>query len=352
LQSAISGFFTSFSQLSTNPGNIPLRQSVLTAAQNMTAAFNNASINLNTQKIAADTQIPSTVQQINTLAQSVAELNMRISQSQTTGQNSGGLEDQRNQLIQQMSQLINISMIQGDNGTVSISTALGAALVVGGQNFNLRVATSPTTSQNQVLASDGTDLTASIDGGKIGGLLRVRDKAIPTLSTQLDTLASGIANAVNTAHTAGFDLNGAAGQKFFTVPGTVAGTAQSIKLNLTDPSQIAASLSGSSGDNANALALSQLQNQNITGGQTPLNFYSSTVSQLGTDIQLATSQRDTQDAVVQQLQNQRNSVSGVSLDEEAANLVRYQRAYQAAARVVNVIDELTQTTLTLGVGGA
>src|SRR5207249_3191973 len=103
---------------------------------------------------------------------------------------------------------------------------------------------------------NGADITASINGGQLGGLLRVRDQAIPALTTQLDTLAAGIANSVNAAHTAGFDLNGAAGQNFFTVPGTVAGTAQSIKLNLTDPAQIAASQNGSSGDNANALALS------------------------------------------------------------------------------------------------
>jgi flagellar hook-associated protein 1 FlgK len=229
---------------------------------------------------------------------------------------------------------------------------MGAALVVGGQNFNLQVATNPSTGMNQVLASSGTDLTASIDGGQLGGLLRVRDQAIPTLTAKLDTLASGIASAVNAAHTAGTDLNSAPGQNFFTMPATVAGSAQSIGVNLTDPSQIAASLNGSTGDNANALALSQLQNQNITGGDTPLNFYSSTISQLGTDIQNATSQSQTQDLVVQQLQNQRDSISGVSLDEEAANLVRFQRAYQAAARVVNVVDDLTQTAINLGVGGA
>jgi flagellar hook-associated protein 1 FlgK len=352
LQSAISGFFNSFSQLSTDPGSVPLRQSVLTAAQNMTAAFNTAATNLNTLRASTDQQIPSTIQQINALAQSIAQLNTRISQSQALGQSSGAFEDQRSQLIQKLSQLINISMVQGDNGTIGVSTALGAALVVGGQNFNLQVATNPSTGMNQVLASDGTDITNGINGGQLGGLLRVRDQALPTLTSRLDTLASGIANAVNTTHTSGSDLNGAAGQKFFTVPGAVAGTAQAIKVNLTDPAQIAASLNGTSGDNANALAISQLQNQSITGGDTPLNFYSNTVAQLGTDIQQASSQSDTQNIVLQQLQNQRNSISGVSLDEEAANLVRFQRAYQAAARVVNVIDQLTQTTLNMGVGGA
>jgi flagellar hook-associated protein 1 FlgK len=351
LQSAISGFFNSFSQLSTDPASVPLRQSALTAGQSLASSFNSAASNLTALQQSTDQQVPTIAQQVNVLAQSVAQLNTQISQSQSSGQNSGTLEDQRNTLIQQMSQLIDVSQIQGSDGSIEVSTALGAALVVGGQQFNLQVATNASTGQNEILSSTGKDLTSSITGGQLGGLLRVRDQEIPSLTSKLDTLASGIANAVNTTQAAGTDLNGAAGQNFFTVPAVAAGTAQSISVNLTDPSQIAASLNGSTGDNANALALAQLQNQNITGGDKPLDFYSNTVAQLGSDIQQATTQSNTQDTVVQQLQTQRDSVSGVSLDEEAANLVQFQRAYQAAARIVNVVDTLTQTAINLGVGG-
>src|SRR5712675_65140 len=110
----------------------------------------------------------------------------------------------------------------------------------------------------------------------------------------------------NSAHQAGFDLNGAPGQNLFNVPGTVAGTAQSITVNITDPTKVAASLNGTVGDNANALALANLQNQNIVSGQKPVDFYSNTVSQLGRDIQQASSQSDTQSVVLQQLQTQKN----------------------------------------------
>jgi flagellar hook-associated protein 1 len=351
LQSAISGFFNSFSQLSTDPTSIPLRQSVLTASQNLASSFNSAASNLNALQQSTDQQIPTIAQQVNALAQSVSQLNTQISQSQASGQNSGTLEDQRNTLIQKISQLVDVSQIPASDGSIGISTALGAALVVGGQHFNLQIATNASTGRNEILSSTGKDLTASITGGQLGGLLRVRDQEIPSLTSKLDTLASGIAKAVNTTQAAGTDLNGAAGQNFFTVPTAAAGSAQSISVNLTDPSQIAASLNGSTGDNANALALAQLQNQKITGGDTPLNFYSNTVAQLGSDIQQATTQSNTQDIVVQQLQTQRDSISGVSLDEEAANLVQFQRAYQAAARIVNVVDTLTQTAINLGVGG-
>src|ERR1700760_2892400 len=201
LQSSISGFFNSLSQLSTDPNSIPLRQSTLTAGQNLTSAFNTTANNLNTLRASTDQQIPTIVQQVNTLAQSVAQLNIRISQSQAQGQNTGALEDQRQQIIQQMSQLINISMIQGSDGSIGISTALGAALVVGGQEFNIQAATNASTGQNAIISSAGQDLTSHIDGGQLGGLLRVRDQSIPTLTKQLDTLANGIATAVNNTQT-------------------------------------------------------------------------------------------------------------------------------------------------------
>lgn len=351
LQSAISGFFNSLSNLSTDPSNVSLRQSVLTAGQNLTSSFNIAANNLNNMQAAANQQVAPQVQQVNALAQNVAALNTKISQGQASGQNTGSMEDQRNQLILQMSQLTNISLIQGDHGTINIATAQGASLVVGGQQFSLSTATNATTGQTDILSSDGRNITSGITGGSLGGLIQARDQSIPQLTSQLDMLASGIATAVNNTQAAGTDLNGAAGQNFFTMPTGVPGTAQNIQMNLTDPSQIAASLNGSTGDNANMVAMSQLQNQNIVNGDTPLDFYSNSVAQLGSEIQQATTQGTTQDSVVQQLQAQRQNVSGVSLDEEAANLIQFQRAYQAAARIVNVVDEMTQTAINLGVGG-
>jgi flagellar hook-associated protein 1 FlgK len=351
LQSAISGFFNSLSNLSTDPSNVSLRQSVLTAGQNLTSSFNTAANTLSNTQAAANQQVAPEVQQVNTLAQNVAALNTKISQAQASGQNTGSMEDQRNQLILQMSQITNISLIQGDHGTINIATAQGASLVVGGQQFNLSTATNATTGQTDIFSSDGRDITSGITGGSVGGLIQVRDQSIPQLTSQLDTLASGIATAVNNTQTAGTDLNGATGQNFFTIPAGVPGTAKSIQVNLTDPSQIAGSLNGSTGDNANIVAMSQLQNQNIVNGDTPLDFYSNSVAQLGSQIQQATTQGTTQDSVVQQLQAQRQNVSGVSLDEEAANLIQFQRAYQAAARIVNVVDEMTQTVINMGVGG-
>jgi flagellar hook-associated protein 1 FlgK len=354
LQSSISAFYNSLTQLSTDPSNVPLRQGVIAAAQGLASTFNNAATSLTTIGTSMDAQVPTITQQVNTIAQSIANLNLRIGESQNTGQQPGVLEDQRNQLIQNLSQVINIQASDGGHGMVSISIAGGIALVVGGQGFALTNVNGPNPPNvNNILSSDGTNVTKSITGGQLGGILRVRDQAIPALLTKLDTLSAGIAKNINAGQAAGFDLNNAAGQNLFNVPATTPGTAQTMSVNITNPSLIAAAGPGGLvGDNSNVVAMAAQQSQTIVSGQTPLNYYSNTVGQLGTDIQLASNQLDSQNIVVQQLQTQRTSLSGVSLDEEAANLVKYQRAYQAAARVVSVIDQMTQTAIGLGVGGA
>ncbi len=119
-------------------------------------------------------------------------------------------------------------------------------------------------------------------------------------------------------------------------------------MNITNPSQIAASSDASNGGNGNLLSLIDLQNQSIVGGSTPLSFYGNLVFRVGSDISNAQSEQQASDLVSQQLQDQRGAVSGVSLNEEASNLLRYQRAFEAAARVVDVISTLTETAVNLG----
>jgi len=116
---------------------------------------------------------------------------------------------------------------------------------------------------------------------------------------------------------------------------------------ITDPNLVAASSDGSVGSNGNAQALANLQNQTIINGQTPANYYSGLVYQLGNDVSQAQSEQTAVGLVQQQLTDQRGAVSGVSLDEEAVNLIRYQAAYQASANVINVINKLLATTLNM-----
>jgi flagellar hook-associated protein 1 FlgK len=116
---------------------------------------------------------------------------------------------------------------------------------------------------------------------------------------------------------------------------------------MSDPSQIAASLDGSAGDNANVNAMLAIQNQPIVNGQTPLNAYANLVFTVGNDVATATAEQQGAQANIQQIQNQIGSVSGVSINEEAANLIQYQQAYQAAAQVASTINSLTSTLINM-----
>ena len=125
------------------------------------------------------------------------------------------------------------------------------------------------------------------------------------------------------------------------------GAAGVLSVALTDPALVAASLDGQPGDNANLLALIDLRDQSIIGGQRPTEFYSGLIFRIGDDIANASADSEAQSLVLRQLANQRSSISGVSLDEEAVNLIRFQRAFEASARVVSVVDELTQTVINM-----
>jgi flagellar hook-associated protein 1 FlgK len=345
--SAMSGFFDSINQLSTSPADLSLRQGVLTAAGNLASAFNVTAERLNAQRTNLDASVEQTVGQINQLTRQIAQLNGQITNLESVGENAGTFLDQRTQVIDQLSSLVDVSVIPSDN-TITVTTAAGTALVAGQRSFQL--STAPDASGLQRIDSQGSDVTGSIVSGQLGGLLQIRDQQIPGVLKQLDTLASSLANGVNGVQTTGYDLNGNAttGVNLFTPPpsgGT--GAAASLSVAITDPAQIAASGDGTAGDNGNAEALYKLRNQSCVQGETPSGYYSNIVFQVGNAASNAQAEQSASNLVLQQLNDQRSSISGVSLDEEAANLVRYQQAYAASAQIISAINSMMQTVINM-----
>lgn len=349
LESALGAFFNSFQQLSANPTDLPTRQQVMDAGKNLASAFNQAAASLAGQQSDLNQQVTQTVNQINALTSQIAALNSQISGLPPNTSGSNLLVDQRTNLVDQLSQLIDVANISTDGGGVTLTTNSGAALVVGVQNMPLSTALNAGTGMQDVFDTQGDDITAKIQSGKLSGFMEARDQTIPGLRSQLDTLAAGLATAVNAQHAAGYTLSGAAGGNFFAPPpaGGV-GAADALTVAISDPAQIAASSDGTPGSNGNATALADLRGQNIVAGQPPDTYYANMVATLGSQIQTATAAQQANGQVLAQLQNQRGAVSGVSLDEEAANLMKYQQAYQAAARVITAINQLTQWAANLG----
>ena len=348
LQTPLSAFFSSLQQLSTNPSDSSLRVGVISAAQNLATAFNQSSSALTTQQSDLNQSVEQSVGEVNNFTTQVAQLNNQISGLTESGEDPSALIEQRDVVLQNLSNVIGISIIGGDNNNITVTTGNGSPLVVGNQSFALQTQTNTATGMQDVF-SQGQDITSQISAGELGGQIQVRDQQIPSILNQLDTLASSIENSVNTQSQAGYDLNGNPGTNLFTTPPAgVAGAAATMGVAISNPSLVAASSDGTAGSNGNANALAAIANQAIVNGQTPSDYYSGTVFQIGNAVSNATAEQTAAQQVTQQLQNQIGALSGVSLNEEAANLTKFQQAYDASARVVTIISDLTNEAINLG----
>ncbi|MDE3201594.1 MAG: flagellar hook-associated protein FlgK, partial [Acidobacteriota bacterium] len=345
----LTSFFNSFASLEANPTSNALQQQVLSSATTLAGDVSNAAASLNAQQTGLDQQAAGVVNQVNSLTASIAQLNQQI-QGLPPGADTSTLDDQRQQDISQLSQLIGINQIRTENNGLSITTTSGQVLVSQAANFQLSTGTSGGLTHFYINGSDVTAKLAS-GGGQLGGYLMARDQDIPNALASLDQLAYNISTAVNTQNNAGTDLagdNGNAGN-LFSQPTQVTGSALSFSVALTDPNHIAAAgLGAGTGDNSNAVAFANLANQAFVSGQSPINYFSNFVSNLGSRVSQVQTENNAQTASVTQLQNLRDSLSGVNLNEEAASLQQFQRAYQAASQVFNILNTLMANVINLG----
>ncbi len=345
----LSSFFSAWSSLEANPTESSLRQGVLSAATNLASDFNSAAQQLSSQAASVDQQSAGLVTQINNLTSQIAQLNTQIS-SQSPNQDAGTLEDARETAISQLSSLIGVNQIQNQGNSLTLTTTSGAVLVSGSQSFAL--SSGVVNGVTHFFDSNNNDITAGLTGagGELGGLLTVRDQDIPQVQSALDTLAYDLGSAVNTQNEAGSDANGNAGTAIFSLPTSATGAAAQISVTITDPNLVAAAASGDGSQNgSNATAVADLANQQIVSGDTPTNYYSAFVTSLGSLVSDVQSQNSSQQAAVTQLQNQIGSISGVSLNEEAASLETLEQAYQAASKTFTVLTNVMTAALNLGV---
>ncbi len=181
------------------------------------------------------------VSQINQLTAQLAQVNSQLTAAQGSGLSGNDLQDQQQNLMSQLSSLIGFSVTQSSEG-VTLTTANGTPLVVGGESFALSTAVNSSTGFQDVLSAQGQDITNQISAGQLGGILQARDGQIAGVLSSLNTLASSFSSAINTVNKAGYDLNGKQGTAMFSVTAG-SGAAASMSVALTDPSQIATSAS-------------------------------------------------------------------------------------------------------------
>jgi len=290
---------------------------------------------------------------VNTLAQRLAELNATLAGMAPTSAEALHVQDEANLVLEELSSLVDVRAIEREGGGFDVAFGSGRLLVVGDQASRMDLADRAGTGFADISAG-GTIVTGEVRGGLLGGLLSVRDTNVPAYQAQLDELAYALVQQVNAQHRAGYDLDGTAGQDFFVSLGSVSGAAGAMALNPAlaanggDRLIAAAGAPGAAGDNTNARALAALRDvRAVDGTQTFEEAWAGLVTAVGRDAEAATQESALRAEIVQQVLNLRDSVSGVSLDEEAADMLRFQRAYEANARFFQTVDETLATLMEL-----
>lgn len=338
IDDALTAFFDSWSALSGNPGQAGLRQQALQAGQTLTDRIRSTYSQLQTLKDQQTAQVGETIGRINELGGMIATLNDEIRMAVAGGQQPNDLLDKRDTALKELSGLADVKSQTLGDGTISVS--LNQHNLVAGGDFR----TMPSTPIDPVKGTVGSgDSKIEIRNGKLKGQFDAIN-AVGSAQTRLDNLANSLRTGVNGIHAAGKNPAGETGVLFFNDANPQTGAANfdlsaAVKGN---PQAISAGTSGAAGDGDLALQLSKLRNQAnpMLGGRTFGNDFADMVSQVGSEAKAATDSLDTTNALATQIQNQVESVSGVSMDDEMANMLRFQRSYQAAAKVLGQMDGL------------
>jgi flagellar hook-associated protein 1 FlgK len=376
---AMQGLSDAWQSLSLNATGITERQAVIGKAQVLVDTFHQVNQGITNAQSFADQSLTAVATDVTSKGQAIADLNLQIRTTELSSGNSNELRDRRDLLIQQLSKQVGITYAEQPDGMMDIKLMGGETLVSGNQYAT--VYTNPgalgVTSNEIRITALGTTVTApnladaivtaTIGGtnnskGEIGGLLYSRDNTIPGYLAKLDELAYNISYQINTQHAAGWNLNNATGIAFFTPPATLpppapgatyAGYSSMITVGITTTNEVAAAdtnpSTGGIGNNRNALLLANVAYTEVafSGGATATTsaFYNSLVSAVGVEVQSTKNLSTQNEAFIRQLNNLRDSNSGVSLDEELTNLIKYQKAFEGASKVISTVSQMMDTLL-------
>jgi flagellar hook-associated protein 1 FlgK len=341
LSGVMNQFFSDASAWSLSPNDTVARQSVINDANNVAAQFNQAGNGLANEASTLAQETGSTLQTINSLAAQIGQLNTAIVQS-GSNKTDPGIDAAMQSALENLSEYVNFTTMPQSNGTVTVLAGGQTPLVIGGNVY--RLSSGNANQQTAIFDSYGQDVTGQIQSGRLGALLNTANVLLPSYTSQMDQLASGFAQAVNGVLANGVDANGKAGAALFSF--NAAHPAQTIGVTAITPDQLAAASASAPGGNGNALALAALANNSSElNGMNFTGYYGQLASQAGEAIQNATNAQQTGSDLLAQARTLRNNISGVSLDAQATNLIELQQGYDANAKLVTVLDGLTQTTI-------
>ena len=344
---AMNAFFSSLQALSANPSDPSTRSAVLDQAGQLAQSFSTTATGLAQVQSSLFQQAQGVAGEINQDLTQIAALNTQIAQAQANGDNAPDLRDKRDAIVQDVADRIGARVVPDPSGTITLFAA-GGVLVSGQQASQLSVSLDASGAMKFTVNGPGgvpADITSGVTDGTLGGLREARDVDVAQTAASLDQLAYDFSNQVNAVHSAGVGLDGVSGRPLFAPPSQVAGAAMAMAVDPSvagQPDHVAAAASAQDlpGGNDVAVQLAQLATQNIGSGGPAAQQFAGIASQIGSAKSAADSDAATRADMVTQAENLNSSASGVSLNEEMVNLTRFQQAFQAATRVLQVADNL------------
>lgn len=338
---ALTEFWNSWQDLTTAPGDQGARSVVLQRALSLVDTIRDASTRLDRTNTGQNQTLNGYINDANSYISGIALLNQEISRAELGGQKANDLRDRRDLLIEKLSDLTDLTAVEQPNGMVDIDVG-GQSLVSGITSTPLTGVLNPATDHLEVQIGG---LPLAFTSGRFQGFVETFAN-IDSTRAALNTLASNIVTEVNAIHSVGYDLTDSTGVNFFTNSGVPGQEAATIDLDAAvkgNPSKIAASSSGPPtpvGNSANALTLALLRDKKVIGGATLNEAFGNLVLDLGSKSRESIQRREDYSSAVQAVSEQRDAISGVNMDEEISNMLNFQRAYEAASRVITTVDEM------------
>ncbi|MBV5306544.1 MAG: flagellar hook-associated protein FlgK [Desulfobulbaceae bacterium] len=360
LATEIDSYFDSWQELSANPSGLVERDIVIQRGELLSESFHSITNDLNSVRQNINDSIISKVDDVNSRITEIAELNTRIFNIEIQGQTANSARDRRDVLAKDLASSLGAQTYYDSKGMMAVQLPGGLPLVQG--NSAMSIEAVPNGQELDLeLSAGGVTRTIGLNnlGGEFFGLVNIRDVVIPGLKDNLDQLSYGITTAVNTAHAAGSGLDNSTGLNFFT-PNLVLpppanawkDAARNMGVALTDSSQVAAAALSAivaPGDNRNALLIANLGETTLPflGSDTFNSYYGKMTATVGIMTNQNTlSLGGSEDAMVQ-LQNLRDGLAGVSLDEEMISLIQFQRGFESSAKFLSTIDEMMASLMDL-----
>jgi flagellar hook-associated protein 1 FlgK len=341
---ALNRFFQAFSALTITPNDITARQLALSRSAELARSINQTAEGLNTVQLGVAADISSQVDRLNDIARRLVELNTEF-RNDFRAQDDAGLNAQLYSTLEELSGIADATVLRQEDGSVTVFLGGETLLVIGDRSYPVTADTG--SAPAGLLDAEGRDITSQIGAGRLAALFDLANNTLPAYASRLDQFATALADTVNGLLAGGVDLSGSPPAQDLFVYNSTLGAARTVSVNPLLPEQLALASPTAPGGNAIALALAGLDRTPAIGSASFTEFYADLAADAGRALQTGREREATAASLVAQSRDLRDQAQQVNLDEEALRLIEFQRSYQAAAKLVQTLDEMTDVVFNM-----